>query len=364
MKNQTHPTPGGIESAHPGVYAGMLAGILDIVADAVIAVDREQRIIFFNRGAERILGWQASEITGLSLHEILPERSGPIHDARMRAFARSPQNARLMGERQEVFGRRKDGREFPAEVSIAKIGEGKHLYFMAILRDITDRAQHEDALQASSAQLKALSRKLVEALEEERRTIGRNLHDEAGQGLTALQLQLKALELDPQATPDMVDRIHSIKQIVEGIQQGLHALAANLRPAALDRIGLVAALGQYAESFGQQSGLQLSFAARDMGEIRLSSDAETALYRIAQEALTNIARHAQATAAGVILQAGGGSVLLIIDDNGVGFDTEAALRIDALGLAGMRERAEGLGGSVTIESIAGSGTTVYVSLPA
>ncbi len=214
------------------------------------------------------------------------------------------------------------------------------------------------------AQLQALSRRLVEIQEAERSHLARELHDETGQALSSLLLGLSMLEQeadDPQAVRACVARL---KAMVGELLENLHRLATNLRPATLDLLGLIPTLEQYFEAFSEQYGIPVAFETVGLTpEDRLLPEVETALYRIVQEAFTNVVRHAQASHVDVILKRRGDRVVAIIEDNGVGFDAERARRSSRLGLFGMQERAEMLGGRLTVESTAGTGTTVYVEVP-
>jgi signal transduction histidine kinase len=225
-------------------------------------------------------------------------------------------------------------------------------------------------------QLQRLSRRLVEVQEEERRAIARELHDESGQSLTALKLHLTLLQREVDCGPNTAAAIDTLKRNIEDVMDGLHRLATHLRPLVLDRVGLAAALEQFVTEFRQQSGIEVEFITTgfvdDEGGAheRLAVEVETTIYRVVQEALTNVARHARATKAGVILErrpATGpdapGSIIAIVEDNGVGFDVQAAAMRDRLGLLGMRERAEVLGGALEVESAPGAGATVYVEVP-
>lgn len=214
------------------------------------------------------------------------------------------------------------------------------------------------------AQLQALSRRLVEVQEAERGHVARELHDETGQALSSLLLSLSMLEQeagDPQAVRA---RIAGLEAMVDEMLENLHRLATNLRPATLDFLGLIPALEQYIETFSEQYGIPVEFETVGLTpEDRLPPEVETALYRIVQEALTNVIRHAQATRVDVLLERRDDRVVAIIEDDGMGFDAEAAKQSGRLGLFGMQERAEMLGGRLTIESAAGMGTTVYVEVP-
>jgi signal transduction histidine kinase len=218
-------------------------------------------------------------------------------------------------------------------------------------------------VQEDRQQLQDLSRRLVEAQESERRSIAQELHDEAGQSLTSLMVGLSLLEREIECSERALGRITDLKQTAHEVMEGLHELAVNLRPASLDRVGLIPTLRQQAESFGRQHGVDVQFAVLGMEDERLPPQVETALYRVVQEALTNVARHAQASHVGVVLERRDDRVLAIIEDDGIGFDPDEVVRRDRLGLFGMRERAEMLGGNLTIESSPGIGTTVFVEVP-
>ena len=209
--------------------------------------------------------------------------------------------------------------------------------------------------------LQALSRRLVEAQEYERQYIARELHDEAGQALASLMFGLRHLELDSGDQAAVVEHIHELRAIADGVMENLHRLAVNLRPATLDHLGLVPALRQHAETVSMQHGLAVQFET--VGPIeRLPGEMETAIYRIVQESLTNIVRHAQATRADILLERRGNHLVVVVEDNGVGFDLTTP-KTNQLGVLGMRERADMLGGSMTVESAPGKGSTIILEVP-
>jgi two-component system, NarL family, sensor histidine kinase UhpB len=235
----------------------------------------------------------------------------------------------------------------------------------AELSESADRlSQTNAALQANRHELQMLSHRLVEVQEDERVAIARELHDEAGQALTSIMVGLHLLEQDLADHPEAARvRIVELKKMAESVMGGLHQLAVNLRPASLDKLGLVPALRQFLEQFARQNNVEVISDLSQMEGTRLPPEVETALFRIVQEALINIARHARATSAGVILTRRNGVVTAIIEDNGVGFDPDKATHTGRLGLLGMRERAEMLGGNLTLESSPGTGTTIYAEVP-
>lgn len=214
--------------------------------------------------------------------------------------------------------------------------------------------------------LQGLSRKLVEGQEKERRKVARELHDEAGQLLTSLTVGLRLLEHEAERPDAVLAHAAELKKIAHSAQEGLHRLASDLRPAALDHLGLVPALGQLAAKVQRRDGrggpeIRLETAGFD-GR-RLSPEVEIAFYRIAQEGLTNALRHAGATRISVVLTRKDSRILMVLEDDGRGFDVDSAGKTERLGLPGIRERAEMLGGSLLVESRPGAGTTLVVEAP-
>ena len=211
-------------------------------------------------------------------------------------------------------------------------------------------------------ELQLLSRHLVDAQEEERRRIARDLHDEASQLLTSLNMQLALLEKsadDPDAVREEVSRLSAL---VVKVMESVHRLAVGLRPPCLDSVGLVAALTQYCTDLVEEQGLQIEFEP-DESLGRLPAVVETAIYRIVQEALLNVTRHARATGARVVLEKRANRLIVMVEDDGVGFDPIASTANGRLGLVGMQERAGALGGRLEIESAPGRGTRLCVEVP-
>ncbi|MBN1979341.1 MAG: PAS domain S-box protein, partial [Anaerolineae bacterium] len=204
-------------------------------------------------------------------------------------------------------------------------------------------------------QLQSLSRRLVEMQEAERAHVARELHDETGQALSGMLLSLSLLEQEADQPEAVRDRANELLVLVDDMLENLHRLAMNLRPATLDHLGLLPALEQYVETFEEQYGIETQFEVVNLGSDRLPPEMETALYRIVQESLTNVVRHAQATRVDVLVARRDDQVVTIVEDNGGGFDPEMAMRTSRLGLLGIRERAEMLNGRLVIESVPGSG---------
>jgi signal transduction histidine kinase len=241
---------------------------------------------------------------------------------------------------------------------------GEAIRLVGTAQDVTELRKAEQALQEYAARLQALSRRVLEVQEEERRRLARELHDEIGQVLGAVSIHLHGLK---SATPDLAwPRIDECLGIVDGAIQQVRNLALDLRPSMLDDLGLAAALRWLVDHQAQPAGLVAHFAAESSG-MPLPPDLGIACYRIVQEALTNVVRHARARQVWVELRQDEAEVHLVIRDDGIGFDlTEArrrAARGQSLGLLGIRERTELLGGQSAIESKPGHGTAIRVQFP-
>ena len=203
-------------------------------------------------------------------------------------------------------------------------------------------------------------RRVVEAQELERARLARELHDETGQALTSILLGLKPLEQTVDST-EARDALASVRELVISTLQDVRRLAVELRPSALDDFGLVPAVERLTDTFREQSGLRVDLESQ-LGNERLATDAETTLYRVIQEALTNVIKHADAERVSILLRRKDGAVVAVVEDDGSGFDPGSA-RQDALGLAGMRERVSLVGGRLQVESSPGAGTTVVAEVP-
>jgi len=224
---------------------------------------------------------------------------------------------------------------------------------------LTDSFNHMlDQLQEAQQMRNELLDRIIAAQEDERRRIARELHDETSQAITSIVVGLRALE---ESHPEVTDTSVELRQLATATLDEIHSLILELRPRALDELGLVAALRRYIADFGLKHGIRTELQVVGH-EARLPARIETCLYRVVQEALTNVARHSGASAASVVLDLRPPTASAIVEDDGRGFaPDEVGQR--SLGLLGMRERAALLNGSVTIESKIGAGTTLFVKIP-
>jgi len=338
-----------------------LRGILDSAMDAIITVDDAQHIVLFNATAEKVFGCPRTEAIGAPLAWFIPERFRPHHGEHIRRFRETGTSSRRMGEARIVMGLRRNGEEFPIDASISQIEEdGKHFYTV-ILRDVTERVKADEALRRSREEIKELALAANSVREQEKSRIARELHDELGQALTALKIDVVWMKQNLSASAaELAGKLTEMQMLLDGTVAATRRISADLRPLVLDDLGLAAAAEWLVQSFTTRTGVACELAmARDL-EIR--EPHATTVFRVLQESLTNIAKHAKATQVEVTLQCEGDDVVIEVIDNGAGFSPAAPRKAGSFGLMGMRERAALLGGDVTIDSGPGEGTRVELRL--
>jgi PAS domain S-box-containing protein len=332
--------------------------LVDGVHDyAFYMLDRAGRIESWNAGAERLTGFTAEEVLGHHFATLYAPDSAR-RDAPGRMLERAAAEGRAL---EEGWHRRKDGPQFWAEILVTALREpeGRLVGHSVVTHDVTERRRHAD-LHAR------LLEQVIGAREEEQRRIARALHDEAGHSLTSLLVGLRTLESAPSLEAAR-EQVADLRRATARTLDEVGRLARGLRPAVLDELGLVPAIEQLALDYTQARGVAVDVSAVGFGAVRLPPVVETTVYRVVQEALTNTAKHAGARTASVVLRLRRDAVQAIVSDDGCGFDVDATLRTPAawahLGLHGMRERAALVGGTVTIESTPGEGTTIYIRVP-
>jgi len=324
--------------------------------DAIYVHDLEGNYTRVNRATETLTGYEREELVGHNIAELVPvEQLRYVRESFCAKVAEQGETS------YEIDVLAKDGRRVPIEVRSQAIYEnGVMVGVQSTARDITERKLAQEGL-------KMFSRQLIEAQEDERRRIARELHDQVGQILIAVKMNLHTEKQVSQAS----DVSCYIKDNIEAVDEALRLvrdLSVELRPPVLDDFGLVTALHWYVDRYTKRTGLEVNVVI-DMPDEneRFSRELETACFRIAQEALTNIVRHAQANQVLLQLVKDGNVLLLSVEDNGVGFDPESlrkrASRAATLGLISMQERAHAAGGTIEIDSASSHGTKVRFMLP-
>jgi len=244
---------------------------------------------------------------------------------------------------------------------------GRPIRIFGTVQDITERKRAEHALREAASQLEALSRRLVELQESERKELARELHDRIGQNLTALNINLKILAtaLPPQASDELRVRLVDSEALVESTAAAIRNVMSELRPPMLDDQGLEPALDWYAKQFSERTGIAVGVRGLVSAE-RLAPEMEIALFRVAQEALNNVVKHARASQVEIVLERSGSDYVMTVEDDGVGFEAAEifATRQAGLGMVTMRERTQALGGKLEVQAGRGDGTRLTVRVPA
>jgi PAS domain S-box-containing protein len=320
-----------------------LRAMLEAALDAVVSMDAQGRVIGWNHAAEAIFGYPASEVVGREMSELIVPPA--LREAHRRGLSRFLESHRglVLDRRLELTGMRRDGSEFPVELTITRIALPGPPTFTGYLRDITDRVLADRELRASRA-------RLVEVADAERRRIQRNLHDGAQQRLTSVLLtlgRLRGTEVPPAALLDA-----AIEELAAGLEE-LRELASGLHPALLTERGLATAL----EALVMRAPLPVELEiALDR---RLPAQIEAAAYYVVAEALANVQKHAGARRASVrVAMTGDGQVGVSVSDDGAGGADE-----EGSGLRGLTDRVESLGGTLSLESPAGGGTRLAARIP-
>jgi PAS domain S-box-containing protein len=349
----------------------ILHAIFDNLPVMISFWDASGRLLLVNREWEQVLGWKLEEAQRI---DILAA-AYPDPDDRRRAV----DAIRGADQRWTDFRtRRRDGRTIDTSWAHVALSDGTH---MGVGQDITERQQAakdlrraaderrlaKERLQRSYDELRALSARLQAVREEESRRIAREVHDEVGQMLTALRLDVAWLErmlrpAAPAAGDEVPEKLRSMSQLLDAAADAVHRIVSELRPGVLDKLGLEAAVEWYVEEFEKRARISCRLRS-NLDGVTLDGDRSIALFRILQEALTNVARHAGATAVEIRLAAEAGRVLLEVTDNGRGIADDRVADSGSMGLLGMRERARLLGGNTVIRRHPAGGTTVEATLP-
>lgn len=331
------------------------------VMDAIIAIDDKQHIILFNPAAEGMFGMSADAAIGHPLTILIPENLRELHQQHVAAFLDSARTSEMMAPSREIFGRRSSGERFPIEATVSRMEHDGQVQMTAVLRDITERHQAEENLRQANLQLRTLSAALQNVREEERTHISRELHDELGQQLTGLKLDLTWLSARIRDGRHVeIERIGEMRQLLDNVIASVRRISSDLRPPVLDDLGFCEAVRWLKEETERRSGLVIE-TELPSGQIVQNDSLATALYRIVQEALTNIIRHAEATHVFIKLVIQENKVALTVRDNGKGIID--APQNGGIGLVSMRERVAALGGEFSIIGVPGQGVTIEVSVP-
>ena len=335
------------------------------MGEGLYTLDTRGLVTYINPAAERLIGWSSAELIGRKLHDVTHYQhpDGRPFPADECAGLQVLQNGTVLSNHENVLIR-KDGTFFPVVCSSSPItSDGGIVGLVVIFRDMTAQKQAEEALHRSREELRALAARLQANREEEKTQLARELHDELNGTLVALKMDLSLLP-DRAATDRnlFLEKLSSMSELIDRTLARVHTIVTELRPVVLDKIGLVAAIEWQTGEFQDRSGIVCE-THLPTEEIPLDPERATAVFRILQEALTNVARHANATKVVVDLRSEAGILILAVRDNGKGVDEKMIFAHTSMGLLGMRERALSFGGATNVAALPGGGTLVTVRVP-
>lgn len=352
--------------------------VIETAQDGIVTVDARGKVVAVNHGAEELFGYRREEIIGKSVGRLIPR---PLREAALftlHCLAEGGKQQDLKRPIQSV-GLHRDGSEFSLEFTLASWKTRAGVFFTGVIRDIRERKQAELALRESrdnymrlftearamEENLRQLSNKVLTVQEEERKHISRELHDEIGQALTAVNVGIALLRAHGAGDEAFQAKVDSAQRLLVDTMERVHRFARELRPSMLDHLGPVAALQNYVKTFSERTGIRTEVEGNVQVE-QLNNQQGTVLYRVAQESLTNVFKHAQATRVKIRLRQLPQAVSMEIIDNGRAFSVPNAAQGNGrqpLGLLGMQERVRLVNGEFAIESVPKRGTTVRVQIP-
>jgi PAS domain S-box-containing protein len=334
--------------------------VIETAPTGMLLVGGDGAIAMVNAQVEKLFGHGRDELVGRPVELLLPDwaKGTRLIDG---VVGEAAPACRPTGFGQDQAGRRKDGSDFPVEVGVSPLRTSRGLFVLASVIDLTDRRRAEQEVRAGQRELRALTGRLLEAQELERRRIARELHDDVNQELALLAIEAELMARPAAGAPPAgAAGARELAARLKQLSSAVHDLSHQLHPSKLEHVGLVAAVKGLCKELRQGHGLEVEFAHHpEPGAI--PQEVALCLYRIVQEALRNVLRHSGTCRAAVSLIGEAGGVCLCVSDDGRGFDPRAAGA--GLGLVSMRERLHLVGGEITIDSRRSGGTRIRVRVP-
>ncbi|RXK57537.1 PAS domain S-box protein [Lacibacter luteus] len=329
--------------------------LVEQATDAIFIADQNGKFVVVNPAAVKLSKYSEEELMQMTIYHLSDQE-----ELKTKPFAFEEMKSER-GASSERRMRRKDGAYVDIEINAKFLSDGR---FLAFIRDITERKKAENELNNSYRAIRKLTSHLQQAREEERKHIARNIHDELGQLLTVLKMDISWLtkKIKAMNVPAITEKADGVLEVLNNTVHSVRRIAADLRPGLLDDLGLIAAIEWHLGEFGKRTSIQTRFLTSEI-QAELPVEYATSLFRIYQESMTNIARHSEATEATVELEEHDNIITMRISDNGKGFDIGVVGKRKTLGLLGMKERAEMMGGSFEINKHSGGGVQIEVQLP-
>jgi PAS domain S-box-containing protein len=339
-----------------------IRALLETAAQAVLAIDTSGKIVIANRMVGEMFSYSPTELIGQQLEMLLPESLRGMHLNHRAGFLADPK-PRAMGQGLDLWGRRKDGTEFPIEVSISSFQTARGLISVSFISDITRRKRAEEGLRKSEEQLRALAGSLLHAQEDERRRVARELHDGITQQLAFFSMELGKLASEMGCgMEEPCRKLRALQSQIMYSSNEVRRLSHGLHPSVITDYRLSIALEEYCEEFEKSHDVHIDIPGL-VEDSCLEHESATCLYRIAQEGLRNAVLHGKANEIWVALCLDEKTMHLRVKDNGSGFDLDAPRSKTGLGLISMRERIRLVNGNLTLWSERGKGTEILASVP-
>jgi PAS domain S-box-containing protein len=335
--------------------------LLDAASQAIIGTDSAGRIALANRMTESMFGHTSDELIGRPLEMLLCVEAGARYARHLEGSSVYPPS-NLAGNGLTLDCRRKDGSLFPVELTMRRIETSEGKLVLGFITDLSSRKLLERRAERSLQQIEALAARLLTAQEEERRRVSRELHDDLCQQLASLAFDMGGLAAGEGPSSPAQHRLRALQARVIKASEDARHIAYQLHPSILEDLGLTVSLQAFCEEFSSREMIAVGFSATGFLD-SIPREIASCLYRISQEALNNVARHAQAKHASVSLTGLANGVKLLVEDDGVGFDPEVVRSHPGLGLVSMQERARIVRGELSIESQPGRGARIALHVP-
>ncbi|HEY1151906.1 MAG TPA: PAS domain S-box protein [Pseudoduganella sp.] len=331
-----------------------MRAVFETAVDAIITIDDRGVLERLNPAAQRMFGYSEDEVRGKNVSMLMPSPDRERHDGYLEHYLHTGEK-RIIGIGREVQGQRRDGSVFPMELAVAEMRVSGRRMFTGLVRDITERKRMENRLRELAVHQEKIK-------EQERTRIAQEIHDELGGLLTGIKAYINVAIERAGDQPDSL--LRDVQGLAQDAIETVRRVITDLRPSVLDQLGVWAALEWYVEQVQQRTGLHCTCEiSPQAAELELDAERSTMLFRVAQEALTNVVRHADASEVRLSATRDKDAVLLTIADNGKGIDKGHLLTKESFGIMGMHERTRGFGGVLTISGTPGKGTVLQLRLP-